>query len=130
MSAHLEAAEKAAINILNNLDTIYSKDNRPPEMTDDSANSARPELKAFAQKTLGYVALARKDYEKAQTELTKPSLSIPIRARFPSGWRTRFWPKQDQAGIAAGGALRFLPGSGVRRSRQLPPTTGNRCKII
>ncbi len=71
MSADLEAAEKAATKIVNNLDIVYSKDNRPPEMTDDSASHAKPELKAFAQKTLGYVALARKDYEKAQTELTK-----------------------------------------------------------
>jgi len=70
-TVELDTAEKAAGTILGNLDTIYSKDNRPPEMTDDQAAKARPELKAFAQKTLGYIALVRKDYEKAQAELTK-----------------------------------------------------------
>ena len=77
----LDTAEKAAGTILGNLDTIYSKENRPPEMTDDQAAKARPELKAFAQKTVGYIALARKDYEKAQTELTKALEMDPTQAQ-------------------------------------------------
>ena len=85
MSADLDATEKAAANILNSLDAIYSKDNRPPEMTDDAANQAKPELKTFAQKTLGYVALARKDYEKAQIELTK-ALTLD-----PNQGQVSFW---------------------------------------
>ncbi len=71
MTADLDTAEKAASQILSNLDTVYAKDNRPPDMSDDQANKAKPELKVFAQKTLGYIALQRKDFEKAQTELTK-----------------------------------------------------------
>ena len=71
MSADLDAGEKAADYILANLDTIYSKENRPPDMTEDAANKAKPELKVFAQKTLGYVALQHKDYGKAQAELAK-----------------------------------------------------------
>ncbi len=67
----LEVAEKAAQQILGNLDTIYSKDNRPTTMTDAQAEQGKPGLKVFAQKTLGYIALTRKEYEKAQTELTK-----------------------------------------------------------
>ena len=70
MTADLDAAETAATQILNNLDTIYTKENRPPEMTDAQAAQAKPQLKAFAQKTLGYIALERKNYPKAQTELT------------------------------------------------------------
>ncbi len=70
-TADLEVAEKAANTVLNNLDTVYSKDNRPPEMTDDQAAKAKPELKTFAQKTVGYIAMVRKDYEKAVTELTR-----------------------------------------------------------
>jgi len=71
MIADLETAEKAATHILDNLDPVYSKDNRPPEMTDEAAAKAKPELKTFAQKTVGYISLERKDYEKAQAELTK-----------------------------------------------------------
>jgi hypothetical protein len=67
----LDVAEKAASTVLNNTDTIYAKDNRPPEMTDEQVAKAKPEMKAFAQKTLGYIAMIRKDYPKATTELTK-----------------------------------------------------------
>ena len=79
--AELDTAEKAVNTILGNLDAIYSKDDRPPEMTDEQAAKAKPELKAFAQKTLGYIALARKDYEKAQVELTKALEMDPAQAQ-------------------------------------------------
>jgi tetratricopeptide (TPR) repeat protein len=71
MMADLDTAEKAATHILDNLDPVYSKENRPPEMTDEAVVKAKPGLKAFAQKTLGYIALEQKEYEKAQVELTK-----------------------------------------------------------
>jgi tetratricopeptide (TPR) repeat protein len=73
----LDVTEKAAQQILSNLDSIYSKENRPPAMADDQANQAKPQLKAFAQKTLGYIALERKDYKVAQTELTKALQADP-----------------------------------------------------
>ncbi|HLX44601.1 MAG TPA: hypothetical protein VKR43_14245, partial [Bryobacteraceae bacterium] len=79
--SELDTAEKAANTILGNLDTIYSKDNRPPEVTDEQANKAKPELKAFAQKTVGYISLARRDYEKAQVELTKALELDPTQAQ-------------------------------------------------
>ncbi len=77
----LDAAEKAAQHILSNLDTIYSKDNRPPAMTDEQANQAKPQLRNFAQKTAGYIALERKDYPKAQAELTKALQMDPNQAQ-------------------------------------------------
>jgi tetratricopeptide (TPR) repeat protein len=80
-TADLGVAEKAASTVLNNLDAVYSKDNRPPDMTDDQANKARPELKTFAQKTVGYIALVRKDNEKAVTELTKALQLDPNQAQ-------------------------------------------------
>lgn len=71
MVADLDTAEKAGTHILDNLDPVYSKENRPPEMTDEAAAKAKPELKTFAQKTLGYIALEREENAKAQIELTK-----------------------------------------------------------
>jgi tetratricopeptide (TPR) repeat protein len=71
MTADLDTTEQAATQILNNLDAIYARENRPPEMTDAQAVQAKPPMRTFAQKTLGYIALERKDYPKAQTELTK-----------------------------------------------------------
>jgi tetratricopeptide (TPR) repeat protein len=79
--SELDTAEKAATTILANLDTIYSKENRPPEMTDEQTAKAKPDLNAFAQKTLGYIALARHDYEKAQVELSKALELDPTQAQ-------------------------------------------------
>jgi tetratricopeptide (TPR) repeat protein len=80
-TSELDTAEKAAGTILANLDGIYSKENRPPEMTDEQATKAKPDLKAFAQKTLGYIALVRKDYEKAQVQLAKALELDPTQAQ-------------------------------------------------
>lgn len=85
MKADLDGAEKAANQILNNLDTVYTKENRPPEITDAQAAQAKPQLKVFAQKTLGYIALERKDNPKAQTELTK-ALNLD-----PNQGQVSFW---------------------------------------
>ncbi len=71
MAVDLETAEKATVHILDNLDLVYSNENRPPEITDDAANKAKPDLRAFAQKTLGYIELERKEYSRAQTDLTR-----------------------------------------------------------
>jgi hypothetical protein len=70
-NADLEIAQKAAQRILDNTDTIYAKENRPANMTDQQAGDAKPALRLFAQKTVGYIALERKDYARAQAELTK-----------------------------------------------------------
>ena len=81
----LEAAQKSAQLILSSADVVYSKDNRPPAMTDEQANSAKPQLKAFAQKTLGYIALEQKNYKTAQAELTK-ALQVD-----PNQGQVSFW---------------------------------------
>jgi len=83
--ADLSIAGQAAQTILDNTDAIYSKQNRPAAMTDAQAESAKPALRAFAQKTLGYIALERKDYPKAQSELTR-ALRLD-----PSQGQVSFW---------------------------------------
>jgi len=98
-AADLEAAEKAAQQILTNLEAIYSKENRPPAMSDDQANQAKPQLKVFAQKTLGYIALERKDYPKAQAELTKALEMDPNQAQV-SFWLGTAMLAQNQANPA------------------------------
>jgi tetratricopeptide (TPR) repeat protein len=85
-TADLDVAEKASQQILGSLDTIYSKDNRPSTMTDAQAEQGKPGLKVFAQKTLGYIALARKDFPKAQAELTKALEMDPTQGQV-SFWR-------------------------------------------
>lgn len=84
-TADLDVAEKTSRQILSSVDTIYSKDNRPSTMTDAQAEQAKLGLKVFAQKTLGYIELARKDYPKAQTDLAK-ALEMD-----PSQGQVSFW---------------------------------------
>ncbi|MBZ5602608.1 MAG: hypothetical protein LAO79_09910 [Acidobacteriia bacterium] len=94
--ADLDTASKAAQQILTNLDAIYSKDNRPPAMTDAQAAQAKPQLKAFAQKTVGYIAIERKDYKTAQSELTKALELDPNQAQV-SFWLGTALLAQNQA---------------------------------
>jgi hypothetical protein len=70
-SADLATAEQAARSLRVNLDTACSKENRPPEMTEEQVAKAKPTLRVMAQRAIGYVALEHRDYPAAQTELTK-----------------------------------------------------------
>jgi tetratricopeptide (TPR) repeat protein len=67
----LDVAERATTTILANLDGIYAKENRPAEMTDADAVKAKPEMRAFAQKTMGWIDWTRKDFARAEVELGK-----------------------------------------------------------
>ena len=117
----LEAAEKAAQQILSNLDAIYSKDNRPPAMSDDQASQAKPQLKVFAQKTLGYIALERKDYAQAQAELTKALKMDPNQAQV-SFWLGTAMLAQNQtnAAIQAPALYEFARSAAYEGSGSLP----------
>jgi hypothetical protein len=67
----LETAEHAATQLRDNLDLACSRDNRPPDMTDEQVVKAKPALRLLAERAAAYVALERKDYPLAQTELTR-----------------------------------------------------------
>ncbi len=69
--ADLDIAERASTTILANLDGIYSKENRPAEMSDADAAKAKPEMRVFAQKTAGWIDWTRKDFPRAEVELRK-----------------------------------------------------------
>jgi hypothetical protein len=70
-SADLDVAAKAAAQLRNNLEVVCSKENRPPDMTDEQVAKAKPALRVLAQRAIGYIALERRDYPAAQAELTK-----------------------------------------------------------
>ena len=67
----LDYAERATTTILANLDEIYAKENRPAEMTDADATKAKPDMRLFAQKTAGWIDWTRKDFARAEVELSK-----------------------------------------------------------
>jgi tetratricopeptide (TPR) repeat protein len=70
-AADLETAERTCTSLLGNLDTIYGPEKRPADTKEADWIKAKPEMKVFAQKTLGWIYWTRKDMEKAEAELTK-----------------------------------------------------------
>jgi len=78
--ADLAAAEQASRTIIDNGDTVFNKENRLPDLTDDTTPKAEKELQVFAQRTLGWIDLQRKNYPKAITDLTAALKSDPTQA--------------------------------------------------
>jgi tetratricopeptide (TPR) repeat protein len=69
--ADLDVAERATARILTNLDGIYTKENRPNEMTDAEAAKAKPGMLLVAQKTAGWIDWTRKNFARAEVEFGK-----------------------------------------------------------
>jgi tetratricopeptide (TPR) repeat protein len=69
--ADLDMAQRATTNILANPDLVYSKENRPNEMTDADVAKAKPEMLIVAQKTAGWIDWTRKDFARAEVEFGK-----------------------------------------------------------
>lgn len=73
--AFLDAAEKAASQLVNNIDAVFSAEAQEatPEYKGKDAEWAKlkSDTKNFGQMTLGWVAMAKKDNERAEVELTK-----------------------------------------------------------
>jgi len=67
----LDTAEKTARYILANLDTIYAPDKKPAGQTDEQWAQVKPQMRPYAQRTIGYTYFVRKDNVKAEDELTK-----------------------------------------------------------
>ncbi len=70
-SSDLDTAEHAATQLRDNLDLACSKDNRPPDMSDEQVVRAKPSLRLLAERAAAYIALERKDFPRAQSELTR-----------------------------------------------------------
>ncbi len=86
----LEVTEQAANQLLTNLDSIYAPANKPPETKDEDWAKAKPEMKVFAQRTLTWLAVQRKDNQRTEVEALK-TLALD--------------PNQGQVSFWLGGAL-------------------------
>jgi hypothetical protein len=60
-AAALDAGEKAANGMLANLDATFSAAKKPAGTADDAWKKARNDMEAIAHKTLGWVAMTRKN---------------------------------------------------------------------
>lgn len=69
--ADLAAAEKAAGQLVSNIDTFFAADKKPQAATDDQWKASKKEVLMYAQNALGWIPMVRKDNAKAEVELTK-----------------------------------------------------------
>lgn len=70
-AADLDTAQQAASHVLADADTIFASSKKPATVTDAQWTGVKSQVQALAQRTVGWIALTRKDNAKAETELTK-----------------------------------------------------------
>jgi len=80
--ADLDTAEKASRYLLDNLNAVFADGNNPPNLSPQQFQQAKDPMKAFAQRTLAYVYVQRKDHEKAEAELLKALQLDPTQSQF------------------------------------------------
>jgi len=67
----LDTADKTATYALAHLDEIYAESNLSQGLTKEAFAANKPNTKGAAIRTLGWVPFTKKDWPKAETELTK-----------------------------------------------------------
>ena len=67
----LDQAEKAANGLIAAIPTQFAADKKPPQVKPEDWQKAQTDTDALAHTTLGWVAMNRKDYAKAEQEFTK-----------------------------------------------------------
>lgn len=80
--ADLDTTEKTSKYILDNLDMVFAAGNNPPTLTPEQFQQTKEPVKAFAQRTLGYVYMQKKDSAKAEVELLKGLKLDPTQSQF------------------------------------------------
>lgn len=81
----LDPGEKAANSLISNLDTFFSADKKPAQASEADWKKARTDMDAVANKTLGWIAMQRKNNEEAAKFFTK-SLQLNANAGEVSYW--------------------------------------------
>ena len=81
----LQPGEKAASGLLSNLDTFFAPEKKPPQATEADWKKARTDMEAAAQKTLGWIAMQRKNNEDA-AKAFRSSLDLNPNAGEVSYW--------------------------------------------
>ena len=81
----LETGEKAAHGLLANLDASFAPDKKPANTPEDAWKKARVEAEALGHKTLGWVAMQRKQNDVAEKEFVK-SLELHSESGEVSYW--------------------------------------------
>jgi tetratricopeptide (TPR) repeat protein len=80
-----DQAEKAANSLVANVQQTFAADKRPQTTNEADWNKAKADLQALAHKTLGWVAMQRKNNERAETEFRR---SLELK---PDQGEVSFW---------------------------------------
>ena len=67
----LETGEKAAQGMLANLDTTFAKEKKPATTDDATWTKTRNDMEATAHKTLGWIAIQKKQWDVSEQEFRK-----------------------------------------------------------
>ncbi len=82
---YLNDAEMAITTILGNLDKLYAADKKPQQVTPEQWEKGKGEMNTFAQRTMGWVQMQKKDNVKAEEAFTK-SLTLEPNNSQVSAW--------------------------------------------
>ncbi len=75
--ADIDNLEKVANHFVNDADQIFTPANKPPYMNDQQWAQAKEPMRAFSQRTIGMLYLGKKDFPRAEAELTKAAQMSP-----------------------------------------------------
>jgi hypothetical protein len=77
----LDAAQKGAARILDHLDEIYAPSQKPAEIKDAEWARQKPEMKVYAQRTLAWIEMQRKNNAGLEREANKALALDPNQAQ-------------------------------------------------
>ncbi|HEY2845215.1 MAG TPA: hypothetical protein VGJ09_16250 [Bryobacteraceae bacterium] len=80
--ADLDAGERVSKHVMDDLDTIFAPANMPKTMNAAQWTQTKGVMKPLGQRQIAWIAVQRKDYPKAETELTKFLQLDPSQAQF------------------------------------------------
>lgn len=76
-AAMMDTGEKAAQSLLANLDTFFSDAKKPAQTTPEQWTKAKSDMDALANKTLGWIAMQKKDAATAEKYFAKSLEKVP-----------------------------------------------------
>lgn len=80
--ADLDNGERVSKHVLSGLDTIFAPANKPATINDATWTQTKGVMPGLAQRQVAWIAVQRKDYPKAEVELTKFLQMDPSQAQF------------------------------------------------
>ena len=69
--ADLDTGERVSRHVVNDLDAIFAPANKPATMNDAQWTQTKGVMPGLGQREIAWIAVQRKDFPKAETELTK-----------------------------------------------------------